>query len=346
MNGTRGARRAVGLAAVAIGVLAAGACGGTSATSSRAGDAASVAPAAPGAAGKASGATGSPADAAASAKGASADGQPASFNAPADGGDPQAGRSVISSATLTVKVDNVGPAKDRAADAAQGAGGYVFGEQTTFGQKSTSVLTLKVPPAAFRPLLDELGHLGVLDAQDVKTDDVTQQVVDLQARITATEASLERTRALLGQAKSITELSQLENEVVRRQSDLESLRGQQKTLQAKVDLATITLTLSGDADATPAKQQEQEQRRLDEERRRNEAKALPGFFDGLSGGLTVAAGLASVAAAALGALLPFLPLALAAYVIVRLVRRASRRAAGRAAAATAGADPGDRSTGG
>lgn len=341
MNGTRGARRAVGLAAVAIGVLAAGACGGTSATSSRASDAAGVAPAAQG---KASGATGSAADAAASPGGASANGQPASFNAPADGGDPQAGRSVISTATLTVKVDNVGPAKDKAADAAQRAGGFVFGEQTTFGQKSTALLTLKVPPAAFRPLLDELGHLGVLDAQEVKTDDVTQQVVDLQARITATEASLERTRALLGQAKSITELSQLENEVVRRQSDLESLRGQQKTLQAKVDLATITLTLSGDADATPAKQQEQEQRRLDEERRRNEAKALPGFFDGLSGGLTVAAGLASVAAAALGALLPFLPLALAAYVIVRLVRRASRRAAGRAAAATAGADPRDGST--
>lgn len=238
----------MGLAAVAIGVLAAGACGGTTATDSRAGDAPSVAPAAQG---KANGATGSAADAAACARRReSTNGQSASFNAAADGGDPQAGRSVISTATLTVKVDNVGPAEQGRRTAAQRAGGYVFGEQASFGQKSTTLLTLKVPPAAFRPLLDDSATSACSTAQEVKTDDVTQQVVDLQARITATEASLERTRALLGQAKSITELSQLENEVVRRQSDLESLRGQQKTLQGKVDLATITLTLSGGA-ATP-----------------------------------------------------------------------------------------------
>ena len=310
MNGTRGARRAVGLAAVAIGVLAAGACGGTSATSSRASDAAGVAPAAQG---KASGATGSAADAAASPGGASANGQPASFNAPADGGDPQAGRSVISTATLTVKVDNVGPAKDKAADAAQRAGGFVFGEQTTFGQKSTALLTLKVPPAAFRPLLDELGHLGVLDAQEVKTDDVTQQAVDLDARIRAAEASTQRVGELVGRVNSVSELTNLENEVQRRQAELESLRGQKRTLEARTELATIVVTLTTDDAPPPAPKTE-------------EAKALPGFSDGLSGGWGAFQGVLSVTGAVLGALLPFAWIFALALAIVWMSKRRVRTA--------------------
>ncbi len=250
------------------------------------------------------------------------------------------GRSVISSATLTVQVDDVGAAKDKAAGAAEKAGGFLFAEQTTFGEKSQATMTLKVPPPAFRGLLDELGHLGVLAAEEVKSDDVTQQVIDLQARITATEASLGRTRDLLGGAKSIAEVTQLENEVVRRQADLESLRGQQKTLQAKVDMATIVLTLSGDKDMTPAVQkqrEEAERKRQEEERKKNEAKPLPGFFDGLSGGLRVATDVGTVCLAVIGALLPFLPLAILAYVVLRLTTRARRRRdAGRPATAEPG----------
>jgi hypothetical protein len=272
---------------------------------------------------------------------------PASLNTNAvDQPTAEAGRSVISSATVTVKVEDVGIAKDKAAGAAEKAGGFLFAEQTTFGEKSQATMTLKVPPPAFRALLDELGHLGVLAAEEVKSDDVTQQVIDIQARITATEASLGRTRDLLGGAKSIAEVTQLENEVVRRQADLESLRGQQKTLQAKVDMATIVLTLSGDKDATPAVQQQREEaerKRQEEERKKNEAKPLPGFFDGLSGGLSVAASVGTVCLAVIGALLPFLPLAILAYVVLRITTRARRRRD--AAPGAAAAEPGSAPTG-
>lgn len=261
-----------------------------------------------------------------------ADGQPASFNTNAlDQQGPEAGRAVISTATMTVKVDNVAPSKERAAAVAESAGGFLFAEQTTFGEKSRAVLTLKVPPAEFRKVLVALGELGALEAEEVKSDDVTQQVVDLDARILATEASLGRTRDLLGQAKSLVEISQLETEVVRRQSDLESLKGQRQTLQAKVDMATIVITLNGEKDSTPAIEQqrrEEEQRRADEERKRNEAKPLPGFFDGLDGGLSVAKNVGTVTLAVIGALLPFLPLLVIAVVIVRVMRRGARRRAG------------------
>ena len=312
-------RRALAVGVIGLTVVAAGACsaGTSSSTASQS---------AGGAADRAAG--GAPNVASAPSTVPSADPASLNTNAVEQQQASEQGRSVISSATLTVKVGDVGVAKDAAAGAAEKAGGFLFAEQTTFGEKSQATVTLKVPPPAFRGLLDELGHLGALAAEEVKSDDVTQQVIDLQARITATEASLGRTRDLLGGAKSITEVQQLENEVVRRQSDLESLRGQQKTLQSKVDLATIVVTLSGDKDATPAVQQqrqEEERRRQEEERKRNEAKPLPGFFDGLNGGLGVAANVGTVFLAVLGALLPFVPIVIIVVVAMRLAQRSRRR---------------------
>lgn len=317
----RGIRRAVSAGMLGLAVVAAGACG--AGTSSTAGQSTS---------GAAKGAGDAGAPNATIAAPAAPNADPASLNTNAvDQPASEQGRSVISSATLTVKVTDVGVAKDTAATAAEKAGGFLFAEQTTFGEQSKATMTLKVPPPAFRALLDELGHFGALAAEEVKSDDVTQQVIDLQARITATEASLGRTRDLLGGAKSLAEVAQLENEVVRRQADLESLRGQQKTLQSKVDMATIVLTLTGDKDATPAVQQqreEEERRRQEEERKKNEAKPLPGFFDGLSGGLSVAASIGTVFLAVVGALLPFLPLVIIAVVVVRLTNRRRRRSTG------------------
>jgi len=74
--------------------------------------------------------------------------------------------------------------------------------------------------------------------------------------------------------------------------------------------------------------EEAERKRHEEERKKNEAKPLPGFFDGLSGGLSVAAGVGTVFLAIVGALLPFLPLVILAIVVLRLTSRRRRRSAG------------------
>jgi hypothetical protein len=223
----------------------------------------------------------------------------------------QTGSSFISTATVTLAVDDVAAVKPRVVAVAQTAGGALFGEQTSYGARARSVITLKVPPAAFTAVLGELAGLGTLASQEVKTDDVTQQVIDLDARIAASSASLDRTRDLLGRASSLTDISFLEGEVARRQADLESLRGQQKTLRARIDMATVVVTLDGAQDATPAER----------ERRRDPEVAIPGFTDGLSGSWTVVVGAARVAALVAGAAVPFLPLVALLVVLVRWRRR-------------------------
>jgi hypothetical protein len=237
----------------------------------------------------------------------------------------QADRQVISTATLAVEVDDLDEAGDVAAALADEAGGYVFGEQTDRGSAATSTLELKVPPAEFEATLDALGELGDLRTQNIQTDDVTEAVVDLESRITTAEASVDRLRALTDQAGSVPDLTALESELLARETTLEQLRGELRTLEDQVTLATVTVTFSTE-DGAPVVEEDGDD--------------LPSFLGGLEAGWDVLVAIVAVGLAVLGFLVPFLlPALLVAGVVLLVVRRKQRRAAARRDAEAQGMAP-------
>ena len=162
------------------------------------------------------------------------------------------GRSIIFTATVSVEVDNIATSSDAALQAIAGLGGFLYGQQATTEPTATNTLTFKVAPKDFQEALHRLGGLGKVLDQKVSTDDVTERVVDLQSRIKAAEVSVERLRGFLAQATDINALAAFERELLQRETDLETLRGQLRTLEKQVDLATITLTLTQLAPDGPA----------------------------------------------------------------------------------------------
>lgn len=232
----------------------------------------------------------------------------------------EAGRAVVQTASMTVETDDVSEAKRRVEQIARDAGGFVFSEQTTFSETAKSVITLKVAPEAFTGVLDELSRLGQLASQEIKTEDMTQQLIDLDARIDAIESSLGRVHDLLDKAPTLAETSQLEQEVAKRQAELESLRGQRKALEQRVSFSTVVLTLTSDKAPTPAVEQAKQ-------------RDLPGFLDGLQGGWYAFTGVLSVTGAVIGAVLPFLPFVVVPMVLWKLLAR-RRRAASAAGVGT------------
>jgi uncharacterized tellurite resistance protein B-like protein len=231
------------------------------------------------------------ADAAAGGAGAASQGQPASVDQ----------REVVRTAQISVEVDDVYRAAGKAREIAARFHGFVSDEKA--GDDSATV-ELRVEADQLDAALTALAELGpkVL-GRGQQAQDVTDQVVDVKARLDSQRASVERVRALLGKATTIGEIVQIESELTRRQADLESLERRSAALANQVELATVSATLSKPgttiadrADGT-------------------------GFLDGLSAGWRVFLASAQVLLTILGALLPFLiALAIPAAVIV-LVRR-------------------------
>lgn len=233
----------------------------------------------------------------ASAKGASGGGRagvvPASAPRalPALGRPPLADRSIVYTAELTVRAQKVAAAADKAASIATGAGGYVFSSDTDVnsggGDATSATVVVKVPPRSFATVLRSLTGLGTPLGRDQRADDVTDQVVDVAARVQAQQASVARVRTLLAQARTVGEVVAVESELTKREADLESLQARQRALDAQVALSTITLRLVSPAVAAT---------------RASEAR---GFLAGLAAGWHAFVAAMQAGLTVLGALLPF-----------------------------------------
>ena len=154
-------------------------------------------------------------------------------------------RQVILTAEIDVATDDVAKAASKALSIATSAGGDLFGEDSINGANATATLTLKVPPDQLNKVLDDIGRLGDEKRRQLKADDVTQKVVDLASRIATDEVSVNRLRDFLAKATSTADVATLEAELTRRETELETLRGQQRTIAGQVAMATITVTLVG-----------------------------------------------------------------------------------------------------
>jgi hypothetical protein len=223
---------------------------------------------------------------------------------------PQAGaadRKLSRSARLELTATKVADVVAEARGIAQGAGGYTGQESTG---ESTATLSLAVPAEKLDGVLDQLSHLGTrLVKRELNTQDVTEQTIDVEARLATQRASVERIRALLAKATSVSEIASVESELTSREATLESLEQQRNSLAGSVAMSTVAMTIRSVAAPPPAEEDHS------------------GFLGGLAGGwdafLVFGGGLLTV----LGAIAPFLliigPLAWAGWWLQRR-RRAAR----------------------
>lgn len=218
--------------------------------------------------------------------------------------------------------DRLADARRRATDVVDALGGFVFAQDATFAATpaegpGTVTLTLKLPPDRFDDAVDQLSDLGTPLRSTVDTTDVTDQVVDLDARIASATASVTRVRALLAEATNLGEVATLEGELTRRETTLEQLVGQRRQTVGAVELSTLTLTL--EPAATTAAGTEDGDGWL---------ASLPGFGSALRDGWGAFTSVVRLLAALVGWAAPFLVLAAVATLAARLRPRRRLAAAG------------------
>lgn len=166
---------------------------------------------------------------------------------PSQGGSvPAVGPSIVQTASLSLSVprNEFDSAIQRARTIATGAGGFVVSSSASQGEEKRLVrgsLVVRVPERAYARVMERLAGLGRVEAQEEAGSDVSQELVDLQARIRHLEAVEAQLLGFLEQADTVAEALAVQTELNRVQLELEQARGRLGYLEDQVAFATISL---------------------------------------------------------------------------------------------------------
>ena len=161
----------------------------------------------------------------------------------------------------TVELDLVVAHTPEVAEAAQKLaarlGGYVASVSAERSEELMHyAITLRVPADRLDEAVSKLKGLALrIDREQVKTDDVTDQFIDLDARLRTLRATEAELQALLAESRQrqrgVKEIMEVYSELTEIRTKIEQIQGQLNVLDKLSALSTIHLQLSAPQAARP-----------------------------------------------------------------------------------------------
>lgn len=103
-------------------------------------------------------------------------------------------------------------------------------------------LTIRIPTDNFQKTIDSISnHVMFFDTKRVSSKDVTEEFIDLEARLKAKQTLEKRYLELLSKAKNVKEILEIERELSNIREEIEAKQGRLKYLQSKVSLSTLNI---------------------------------------------------------------------------------------------------------
>ncbi len=152
-------------------------------------------------------------------------------------------RQVIRAATLQAQVPSFEDASKALVRIAESSGGFIADSTTSQEEPPYGTFVLRVPALRFSQTLDQIEALGKVTERRVRGQDVTEEFVDLQARIRNLEAHERQLLTFMERATRVADLLAIEQELSRVRGEIEQFTGRLRFLGNRVEMATIQVTL-------------------------------------------------------------------------------------------------------
>lgn len=154
-----------------------------------------------------------------------------------------AGRLIIRTGELTLRVEEVGASIGQVRALALELDGFVSGSRASSSEE-VATLTLRIPADAFDRALERLRDMALeVVVEGTREEDVTTQVIDLEARIENLEASEEQYRRLVDRAETVEEILAVQRRLDEIRGQIEQLSAQLAHISRQAALSTLTVTL-------------------------------------------------------------------------------------------------------
>lgn len=154
-------------------------------------------------------------------------------------------RKVIYRANLVMKVESFAPAEEELLDLIHLSGAYVLQfSDSRNADEVGATYAIKVPSDGFSSFLEKLQKIKNLKLdREVEGSDVTEEFVDLEARLKAKQTVEERLLSFMDKATKSDDLVRFSNELANVQLEIEQIKGRMRYLDQNVAFSNINLRL-------------------------------------------------------------------------------------------------------
>ncbi|MCF7568725.1 DUF4349 domain-containing protein [Sabulilitoribacter arenilitoris] len=121
--------------------------------------------------------------------------------------------------------------------------GFIQDDQSNKSySRITRSLTIRIPINNFQKTIDSISNrVEFFDTKRVSSKDVTEEFIDLEARLKAKQTLEKRYLELLSKAKNVKEILEIEKELSKIREEIEAKQGRLKYLTNKVALSTLNI---------------------------------------------------------------------------------------------------------
>jgi len=151
---------------------------------------------------------------------------------------------LISTASMRLRVVSYETAEAAVRGLARTYGGFVSNENVAKGDEGTAgTIAVRVPAKSLQSLMTDVGKLGQMLERALKTEEVTEEFVDLQSRLRNSTLEEKRLLELFQKAGKVSDLLEVEQTLAGVRGNIEQITGRLRYLQNRVSLATLTVNI-------------------------------------------------------------------------------------------------------
>ena len=162
-----------------------------------------------------------------------------------------ADRKIIRNADITIEVPSTTDAQHRVTSIAEAHGGFVVTSEAKQrdsidpAQRTLDIkLVVRVPSNQFGGAFDEIRSLaGNTPAEQVTSQDVTEEFIDLEARIKTQKALEVQFLEIMRQTHKIEDALEVQRQIAEVRTEIEKLEGRKRFLENRSSLSTINVNI-------------------------------------------------------------------------------------------------------
>lgn len=162
-------------------------------------------------------------------------------------------RMVVEQSSLSLVVGDVRQKTDEILNEIEKRSGYMVSSSLNQPEEAPfATIVVRVPVKDLRSTLEYLRGLAIkVTSENLLGYDVTDQYVDLEARLNILYQTKTKFEDILNKASTVNEIMQVQQQIINLQSQIDSLKGQQQYLEKTAENAKLTIYLSTDEYSLP-----------------------------------------------------------------------------------------------